>query len=482
MASENRNHGSKDRHVGQAVSRRDFLKMAGAAGATVGVGAGLGGLVAACGGTEATTTTSGPTTTSGAPTTSGVATTAATSAETGREIKVGFVDAITGPLAAFGTAGAWCVENWKAAVKDGLMCGDGLKHPVSIVMRDSQSDSNRAAQVAGDLIQNDKVDFIMAAAAPDTVNPVADQAEAMGCPCLTTDSPREPYFFGRGGTPDKPFKWTYHVFMGVSEVAKINYEMWSQLPNNKVVGTFWPNDVDGQAWSGFFGKDIPANGYKLVDPGLYTPGTEDFTAAISAFKKAGADICIGIPLPAEAATFLSQALQQDYRPKYMMLYKGLLFPEAIESLGKRGNGITAGGWWHPTYPYHSSLTGQTCQQLADDFEAKTGKQWTQPILHYVVFEWVVDVLKRTTNVDDKEEIMKRVTETKMADSVAGPIDFTVPVGPTSKRQVPNVYTTPLYGDQWRLSQGGKWMYDLVIVANSTAPDIALQDKIKPMQY
>ena len=48
--------------------------------------------------------------------------------------------------------------------------------------------------------------------------------------------------------------------------------------------------------------------------------------------------------------------------------------------------------------------------------------------------------------------------------------------------MPNVYTTPLYGDQWRLSQGGKWMYDLVIVANSTAPDIAVQDKIKPMQY
>ena len=46
---------------GKAVSRRDFLKIAGIAGATIGVGAGLGGLVAACGGT--TTTTAGPTTT-----------------------------------------------------------------------------------------------------------------------------------------------------------------------------------------------------------------------------------------------------------------------------------------------------------------------------------------------------------------------------------------------------------------------------------
>ena len=34
----------------KSVSRRDFLKIAGVAGAAVGLGAGLGGLVAACGG------------------------------------------------------------------------------------------------------------------------------------------------------------------------------------------------------------------------------------------------------------------------------------------------------------------------------------------------------------------------------------------------------------------------------------------------
>ena len=119
----------------------------------------------------------------------------------------------------------------------------------------------------------------------------------------------------------------------------------------------------------------------------------------------------------------------------------------MEALGKDGDGVCGGAWWHPTYPYHSSLTGETCQQLADDFEKTTGNQWTQPIMHYVSFEWVVDVLKRTTNVDDKEEIMKRVTETKMADSVAGPIDFTVPVGPDGKHKVPNVYSTPLYGSR-----------------------------------
>ncbi len=47
---------------GKAVSRREFLKIAGVAGATVGVGAGLGGLIAACGGSTTTTTTGAATT------------------------------------------------------------------------------------------------------------------------------------------------------------------------------------------------------------------------------------------------------------------------------------------------------------------------------------------------------------------------------------------------------------------------------------
>ncbi len=55
-AEEECNDGLLD---GGAVSRRDFLKIAGVAGATIGLGAGLGGLVAACGGAEESSTTTG---------------------------------------------------------------------------------------------------------------------------------------------------------------------------------------------------------------------------------------------------------------------------------------------------------------------------------------------------------------------------------------------------------------------------------------
>jgi len=55
--------------IKQERTRREFLKIAGIAGATVGLGAGLGGIVAACGGAATTTTTGGATTTAGGATT-----------------------------------------------------------------------------------------------------------------------------------------------------------------------------------------------------------------------------------------------------------------------------------------------------------------------------------------------------------------------------------------------------------------------------
>jgi branched-chain amino acid transport system substrate-binding protein len=429
-----------------------------------------------------TTTAAGATTTA-----AGATTTVSAGVETGREIKVGFVDSITGPLAGFGIPGNWCVERWREAVKDGLVCGDGKNHPITIEVQDSQSDTNRAAQVAGDLITNSKVDFMMAAASPDTVNPVADQSEALGCPCLTVDAPMEPYFYGRQGTnpdPNHRFKWTYHLFWGFDEMEKVYWDTWNGVPTNKKVAIMFPNDVDGNAYRQFFTPErCAAQGFETVDGGAFQPMTEDFSTQIQLFKKEGCEICSCVFIPPEMANFWKQALQQGYHPKIFQAVKASLFPTAIEAMGKAGDGIVGPCWFHPTYPYKSSLTGETAAQLCEDFEARTNQQWTQPIMHYAAFEWVVDVLKRTTNVDDKEEIMTRVTETK-ADFICGPVDFTIPVKPGfgSKRHVWNVYVTPLWAGQWQLDPGGKWMYKLVVVAPSAAEDLKQEAPLQPIKY
>jgi len=463
-----------------AVSRRDFLKIAGIAGAAVGLGAGLGGALAACGGDGAETTTTtaaaGTTTTAAA----GATTTVSATAEAGREIKVGFVDPLTGPIAAFGIPGKYITERWNEAVKDGLVCGDGKNHPIKITVMDSQSDSNRAAQVTGDLIQNEKVDFIMAAATPDTVSPVADQCEAMETPCLTADCPMEPYFMGRGATPDTPFKWTYNIFWGMWEISANSFDLWGQVETNKKVAALWPNNADGNAYRAYYAPAMEEQGYTLIDAGAYNEPNEDFTSQISQFKKEGCEIVQGVMIPPDWTNFWKQCKQQGFNPKIAEGIKPTLFPSAMEALGDIADGLCGPMWFHPTFPFKSSLTGETAQEMCDDFEKRMSMQWQQPILHYVTFEWVVDVLKRTTNVDDKEEIMVRVKETNMPMTIAGPIDFTAPLAPKSAHVVPNAVGTQLYGGQWRLSNGGKYMFDLYICSNAAAPAVTVQEKLKSL--
>jgi branched-chain amino acid transport system substrate-binding protein len=82
-------------------------------------------------------------------------------------------------------------------------------------------------------------------------------------------------------------------------------------------------------------------GYKLVDPGRYQNLTDDFTAQIAAFKKAECDIITGVVLPPDFTTFWNQALQQGLKPKIASVGKAILFPSAVEALGKNGNNLSS---------------------------------------------------------------------------------------------------------------------------------------------
>ena len=232
--------------------------------------------------------------------------------------------------------------------------------PFEIIVKDSQTNSNRAAEVAADLILKDKVSLMVVGAAPETDNPVADQCELNEVPCVSTVSPWQPWFFARGGKPDKPFKWTYHYFWGLEDAIGIILDMWSQpqLKTNRVVGAAFANDPDGNAW-GDPERGLPPalekNGYRLVHPSHFQTLTDNFSAQISAFKEAGVEIVTGNMIPPDFTTFWTQARQQGLRPKICTITKALLFPSSVESVGQTANNLSTEVWWSPTFPYKSSL-------------------------------------------------------------------------------------------------------------------------------
>jgi len=472
---------------GKAVSRREFLKMAGVAGAAIGVGAGLGGLLAACGGETTTTAPSVITTAAQTTTTTGPAstTTVVTSTEEGREIKVGYVIPKTGAIASFAIPSDWIVDHWMTALKEGVVGGDGKNHRIKMEIADTQSDVNRTSQVTGDLIQNAKVDVVFSGGTPDTCNPASDQCEAFGTPSISDNVPLEPWFFGRGGSVDKPFKWTWAIASPFFALTGSWVQMWDQLPTNKKVGMFFANSADGHAFSDpntgapYFAKQ---GGYEVVMPDLYAPGTEDFTSVISLLKKAGVEVCASICVPPDFTNFWKQAIQQGFRPKIMTSGLALLFEETVIAIGPSAVGLTCEVPWHPLWPYVDSLTGMTCKELADDYETKTGRQWTQAQMQLGMMEWFVDAVKRTKNIDDKAELSAAIGSAKLI-TAQGPIDMTAPVG-SEVRPVPNAATAPMSGGQWRKSTDPRWSYQLTYLASTYVPGMKEETAgtLEPMAY
>lgn len=388
-------------------------------------------------------------------------------------VKVGLVVPVTGNLAAFGEPDQWVAEQMTAWFAANPIETGGKKFGVEIILKDSQSDPKRAGEVAAELINTDGVDVLMALSTPETTVPVTQQCEANATPCITGDTPWQPWFFGAGGTEEKPLAWSHHFFWGLEDVSAVFQDMWGQVKTNKKVAGLFPNDSDGVAWSGAFPDLVKANGYEIVDPGLFPLDTQDFSSQIAAFKEADAQVLMGVVPPPVFAAFWQQAKQQGYNPKVVTVGKALEFPSAIEGLGDLGVNLGVETWWTPTYPTTSSLTGQSSAEYAQAYTDATGKQWTMPLPFPEVLFEVLNAAVIKAGSTDKAAINEAMNGLTV-DTLVGTLDWAN--GPT-----PNVAKSMLVGGQWRAVDGGEFPFDLVIVSNSVAPSVPTAGTMEPLQ-
>jgi branched-chain amino acid transport system substrate-binding protein len=419
-----------------AISRREMIKVSGAA---LG-GVALSNVLAACG-------------------------LSSSSSSSGGTIKIGYVSPLTGPAAGFGEPDPYVIGLAKKAFAGGLNIG-GTNYSVQIINKDGQSTPSVGAQVANDLIHGENVDLMLATSTPETVNPVSDASEAAGVPCISTVVPWEAWYFGRGAKPGQPspFKYTYHFCFGVQQFANAYTHLWPQVSTNKIVGVMWPNDADGNAIRAALGPLLASAGYKIIDPGPYQDGTNDYSSQIATFKRENIQIFNTFPIPPDFATFWRQAAQQGLtsQVKIAQIAKTGLFPSQVEAVGNLGPKLASAVYWSPTWPYKSSLTGISSNDLGSGYESSTKKQWNQQLgASLALFDVAAAVLKASGKPKDKS----KVAEAMKTLTVQTPIGLLKwGTGP-----VPNVIATPIIGGQWLKST--KYPVDFTICENSSDPNV-----------
>lgn len=392
-------------------------------------------------------------------------------------LKIGWVAALSGPGALFGEATDFVKTQLESKFGGGIEIG-GKTYSVEILVRDSQSSVNVAAQVTAELMTRDKVDLIVASDALGAITG-GQMAVINRTPIVSTLFPSDalvgvrggPEAYSNNGTP-----WTFNFMFDTADVAAAYVGMWEPVRSrlNDTVGTFY---VDQPAAQGFAHPEfgLPAflskAGYKTVEGGMFKVETDDFSNQVSTFRDGNAQILTGFMFANHFASFWRAAAQGNYKPEIATIAGAFLFPGGIDALGDRADGLSTEIWWSPKTPFASSLTGQTAGTLAADWEATTGTQWT-PVLGYThaIWEVAIHALVASGDPKDREAVRSALASAKL-ETVVGPVDFT-------NSPVPGITKTPLVAGQWRRTKSGPHNYDLVVTYNGSSAPFALEDEFK----
>ena len=310
------------------LSRREFLKMAGIAGAAVAVGAGLGGLVAACGENgETTTTAGGVTTTAGgvSTTTGGVTTTAGGAAKD--KVRVGYVDSDTGVFAPGPLlwGGIWIdvlIAEYNA--NGGLNVPEyGKKVPIELVKYDSASDTETLIRLTEKAMTEDKVDLMIAPWGTSqcfAVYPLYDKYEypfvatAMGSGQIVD-------MIQAGGA-----KWAFPALPQPPFGAKYTADFLESVKPT-AIGIIGINDLHGIEWTGRVQSELAARNMPVVvGPELYPLSVADLSPIIKKLQEANVDCLWASTYPADGTLLVKQSMELGFSPRVMIMGPGSQYP------------------------------------------------------------------------------------------------------------------------------------------------------------
>lgn len=366
------------------------------------------------------------------------------------EILIGASESPTGMYAGFAIGG---IFGMKAAVADinkqgGVFVREyGGKLPVKLIVRDNESSSEKAANLAEDLIVHDKVHILVNSPGPTVLlAPIAMRAERYQIPYVAGFGPLESWYARRmADEPPWQYVWGFGFALGTPAPAgdfrhgKPGYtiaDTWGAFMDtfgeqtNKKIAVFATDDPDGRGW---FSANIPAlekMGYEVIgkekELGMVPVGTTDFSSVIAEWKKNNAEVMWGMASGADFGTMWRQAHTMGYVPKMVMIAKAPLFYEEVSAWGgDLPMGVGVERWWDPAYPgeFFPGIGDTTPKTLFERWYKETGQALNQGIgWGYVPMQVVFDAIERAGTLEGAA-LNKAIAETDMM-SISGRIVFT----------------------------------------------------------
>lgn len=403
------------------------------------------------------------------------------------EIVIAAPASMTGTYSNLGLGGIFAAKRAVADInaQGGIFLSKyNTKVPIKIIVVDDQSDENKSATLAEDIILHNKAQFILGPSGfPQFMGARALVAEKYNIVQLCPTMPMEPALAMRDasgtgwkntwfesfaiGTPiDDPTDFRY---------GKAGYtiiDIYSDLVNkfgsqtNMVFGVFASDDPDGVGWYASFPGAIagafPNAKIIGVDKklGLYPTGTTDFSATIKAWKDADVQILWGNSDCPDFAVMYRQAKSMGFEPKMVGAARACLTYADVSSWGgDLPNGVGTELWGYIHMKDAVGIGGTTPESLAADWEKDSGQPFNMLVPHsYAIVQELAKAIE-----------MAGTTDTTAVNAAFANLDMQTIAGRV-KFNKNHVTLIPLTYAQWFPSTGEfPWEMKVVTSAHDFVP-------------
>ena len=287
-------------------------------------------------------------------------------------IKIGAVAPKTGPLAGGAAVSHWPnIQLWSETVNaNGGIKIKGKMYKVEIIEYDDQTNPGETVKAVQRLINQDKVDFIIAPYGTGLNLAAGPILNKYGYPqiAVTAISDKGPELAGR---------WTNSFWMlgsstafasSVADALKSLRDA-GQIGNR--VAMVNVGDAFGIELANAGRPALKAAGFEIVYDASYPIGTQDLSPVIKAAKDTKPDAFVAWSYPPDTFALTAQAKVAGLGVKAFYTGVGTSFPVYLEKFGDTANGVLGAGGVNPNTPAmkayreaHKRVTGKEADYWA----------------------------------------------------------------------------------------------------------------------
>ena len=257
-------------------------------------------------------------------------------------VRIGFSIAKTGIFAQAAPSQLNAYELWKEQVNasGGLDIGGGEKRPIEFVVYDDQSNPTEAVRIYEKLVQDDKVDLLLAPWGTPTHFAIAGVVEKLKFPVVGNSAASvglrelKPGYiwFPTSAIPDRMAEEL--VKMMQTQNVKSAAVLTNQLPFSLEIQKFL----------------VPAlekAGIQVAVSQDYPPDIKDMTAMLTAVKAANPDAVLALSYPGDFIVYMNQARELGIQSPFQFVLVGPTIAFFGQMFGPSLDGIVTIGHWTP---------------------------------------------------------------------------------------------------------------------------------------